>query len=124
MLYKNKTAQVIPITALHGHLWSFEQNEIGPGSIVDIPNEMLSDSDIKIAIRTGRLIPVSEKPRIRVPWCPMNGTHGMANGAAPAVSIPPCRRCGRNDLTNFSNYCPSCFACQTCDRIIKRKYKK
>ncbi len=124
MLYKNHTAAIIVIDSLKGRVWSLDQETIGPNTVVDIPDEMLSDREIKSAIRSGTLIPVSEKPRIKVPWCPKNGTHGVINGAAPESEIAPCKRCGRGGLTTHTQYCPSCFTCLRCDRIIKRKFNQ
>jgi hypothetical protein len=57
------------------------------------------------------------------PYCPLNGSHGITNGSAPAFPRKPCKHCGFGEnLTNFNNYCPGCKVCFTCNRITKRAY--
>lgn len=62
------------------------------------------------------------------PFCPKNGCGGTPNGAAmPQPSHDACKTCGyppgqRGDgLSNWDRYCPQCFHCVSCNRIIKRK---
>lgn len=58
----------------------------------------------------------------RVPYCPLNGGHGRINGASTSFPVDPCNYCGQDGLTNYNHYCPTCFKCRTCERVIKRKY--
>lgn len=63
----------------------------------------------------------------RAEFCPKNGC-GMPNGAASPVPVI-CKNCGYGSynkpysLTNFNKFCPICFNCISCGRIIKKKAK-
>jgi len=55
-------------------------------------------------------------------WCPRNGRcGGMPNGACEPSPKPDCKHCGAESIPGLG-YCPSCFRCDTCGRIIKRKF--
>jgi hypothetical protein len=123
MLYKNHSEKTIAIDSLKGRAWSLDQETIAPGVVVDIPPELLADREVKTAIRSGLLIPISQKAKFRVPWCPKNGVHGIVNGAAPPCPIADCPVCKTSGLFNYNQYCPTCYTCLNCHRIIKRKFK-
>lgn len=36
--------------------------------------------------------------------------------------VAPCRQCGRQGLDSHHWYCPACFTCLTCNKVIKRKF--
>jgi hypothetical protein len=120
MLYKNQTTETIKIDALQGCLWGmYSADGVQPGAIIDIPADKLLDHDVKIAIKLGRLIPVPDKPRTRVPWCPFNGAHENVRRSA---RLPACPNCKHSILTASDLYCPMCYACLYCERVIKRKF--
>lgn len=56
----------------------------------------------------------------KVDHCYRNGCGGIINGAAPPFPAPDCLHCGWGKITTHNKYCPSCFHCLTCDRVIKR----
>jgi hypothetical protein len=58
----------------------------------------------------------------KAPYC--SSRHGIPNGAAPAINVPNCSICNQDGLNNFNWYCPNCYRCLTCQRVIKRKYDK
>lgn len=61
-------------------------------------------------------------PKQTKPYCPTNGCGGRPNGACTAFPISACFNCKNSQLNNFNRYCPNCYHCLNCNRIIKRKY--
>ena len=54
------------------------------------------------------------------PYC--SKRHGTPNGAAPSCQVPNCTICNQHRLNNFNQYCPNCYRCLKCQRVIKDKY--
>jgi hypothetical protein len=90
---------------------------------------MVSASQETIHKDVGRSRPVGT---LRSQWCPNNGC-GMVNGAAIASPrSEDCPHCGYpaaqivdgvlgRGLTTHHKFCPNCYRCLECNRIIRRK---
>lgn len=118
MLYKNQTSETISIDSLKDCVWGmYATVGVAPGEVIDIPEEKLEESDVRIAIKLGRLIPVPDKPRTRVPWCPYNGAHENVKRGKKA-----CPSCKYSLISPSDLHCPMCYACLYCERVIKRKF--
>lgn len=55
------------------------------------------------------------------PYC--SKRHGIPNGACEPCKLPNCEICNQHGLTSYNWYCPNCYRCLTCKRVVKSKYK-
>ncbi len=54
-------------------------------------------------------------------YCPKR--HGIPNGACCPMPVGNCKVCGQTDLNHLDWYCPNCYRCLDCQRIVKSKVK-
>jgi|GEM_PF-4242648 len=55
------------------------------------------------------------------PYCKKR--HGTPNGACNSFPVPDCKICGQKNLDNHNWYCPNCFRCLECEKVVEKFVK-